>query len=130
MRTVSIFAWIGLTTTLCSAAYAASDIATPDGVRGRHWEHATILLDAGRKAVITATNITTDAGQHNTSRIRIYVDGMLVRDRTVEAGEISEIWIIKQPGEHRITAICGNEHAAASSCTINAAEEEIQRIGG
>jgi hypothetical protein len=90
----------------------------PAGIEGKHWASETISIPEGHKAEVTATNVTINAGQHNTSRIVLTIDGRSVEDTTVEAGRMSVTHNLRDAGEHEIVAECFNEHAEAHTCTI------------
>jgi hypothetical protein len=93
--------------------------AQSSGGQGRDWDEAAFSLGSGQVAVVTAANVTQNAGNGNRAGFEIYVNGVRrLPDYSIDRAEAALAFVVG-PGVHNVQVRCTNRVATARSCRVS-----------
>ncbi len=107
-----------ITAVLALGATAAFAQITPPGLEGKDWAQTSFNIEGDVTVKITASNLTVDTVNGNTTRIVLNVNGRDVVDTTAAKAETQVSYNVSGRGRYQATAICYNHNATAYKCSV------------
>ncbi|MDQ0463822.1 hypothetical protein QO010_001593 [Caulobacter ginsengisoli] len=114
----SLFRMPALAMALAMAGSAAFAQITPPGLEGKDWAQTSFSIEGDVMVKITASNLTVDTINGNTTRIVLNVNGRDVVDTTAAKAETQVSYIVSGRGRYQAIAICYNHNATAYKCSV------------